>query len=362
MDAGSGTGRDSLLTRTLTSIEKAVRFALPYWASVVVVNLGDPEVLALLDRERRPRWEFPRGRPAKGEDQSREMITELELLRAEGWDYLLVPAMALGWLEQHGRFKQHLEREYRVVCKEDTCLIFGLATPDQAGSRTAPDELPLPPPEMIGLVGGAMEPKSFFESGARAATWIAELLEANGRSIRDVDDLLDFGCGCGRVIRHWKAKTGARLRGTDYNPYLIDWCRANLPFAEFELNTLESPLSYPDETFDLAYALSVFTHLRESLQRLWIKELTRVLRPGGLLLLTVHGRRYTDWLTSEEAERFESGQLVVRGSELSGSDFCATFHPERYVGEVLGQELEMLDYSVAPTRDSHQDGALFLKP
>lgn len=344
------------------SIEKAVRFALPHWASVVVVNLGDPEVLALLDRERRPWREFPRGRPGEGGDQSRQMITELEHLRAEGWDYLLIPSMGLGWLEQHSRFKQYVEREYRVVCKEDACVILGLDTANQASSRMAPDGLPLPSPEMVGLVGGSMNPQFFVESGATAAAWIAQMLEDNDKSIRDVDDLLDFGCGCGRIIRHWKAMTGSRLRGTDYNPYLIDWCRANLLFAEFELNALDSSLGYPDETFDLVYAYSVFTHLRESLQHHWIRELTRVLRSDGLLVLTVHGRSYMDWLDHEEAERFEAGQLVVRESGLSGTDFCATFHPQRYVRETLGQGLEMLDYSVAPTRDAHQDAVLFLKP
>jgi SAM-dependent methyltransferase len=154
----------------------------------------------------------------------------------------------------------------------------------------------------------------------------------------------------------------SQLADSARRTYLGEWCRTNLPFADFELNSLESSLGYPDEIFDLVYAFSVFTHLRESLQFHWIKELARMLRPGGLLLLTVHGRSYMPSLDREEAARFESGQLVVREPRLSGSDFCATLHPEHYVREILGQRLEILDYSAAPTRDANQDAVLFLKP
>ena len=63
--------------------------------------------------------------------------------------------------------------------------------------------------------------------------------------------MLDFGCGCGRVMRWWKDLESTRLHGTDYNPYLVAWCRQNLPFAEFSVNGLEAGLDLPDGHFDL---------------------------------------------------------------------------------------------------------------
>jgi SAM-dependent methyltransferase len=348
----------------LSSIRAAVRFALPYWASVLVVSLADSDLLLALDREGHSGWEFPEPswQGTDGRPEGAALIGEIERLRAEGWDYLLVPAPAFAWLDRHRELREHLENEYRPVLEEDACLIFQLEKRDKGLPETAPDGLPLPPADMIGLVGGTMSPGSFFESGASTARWITEMLQENGTRIQDRAAILDFGCGCGRVIRHWREATGASLHGTDYNPHLVAWCRANLSFADFYVNGPEPPLPHPDGTFDFIYAISVLTHLQESSQKSWMTELTRVLKHGGRLLVTVHGRSYLDWLDRAESKRFESGDVVVRQSELSGSDFCATFHPEKFVRDVLGQGLEMLDYSTAPTRDARQDAVLFCKP
>jgi cyclopropane fatty-acyl-phospholipid synthase-like methyltransferase len=47
------------------------------------------------------------------------------------------------------------------------------------------------------------------------------MLQENGTGIQDRAAILDFGCGCGRVIRHRREATGASLHGTDYNPHLV---------------------------------------------------------------------------------------------------------------------------------------------
>ena len=90
------------------------------------------------------------------------------------------------------------------------------------------------------------------------------------------------------------------------------------------------------------YALSVFTHLTEELQRAWRDELRRVLRPGGRLLLTTHGRSYLPRLDSDERNRFEEGELVVRWSDLPGSNLCSAYHPEAYVRSTLADGFELL--------------------
>jgi hypothetical protein len=41
---------------------------------------------------------------------------------------------------------------------------------------------------------------------------------------------------------------------------------------------------------------------------------------------------------------FERGELVVHGGELEGSNYCAAFHPERYVREILAQGFEVLEF------------------
>lgn len=207
--------------------------------------------------------------------------------------------------------------------------------------RSVVEGLPLPPARLMLKVAGTTDADWFVTSGRRAAESIAAALERRGRDVRRLESVLDLGCGCGRVIRHWR-DLPARVHGTDANGELIAWCSENLPFARFARNDLAPPLPYDDDSFDLVYALSVLTHLPEPLQLAWLAELRRVLRPGGWLLLTTHGDAYVGRLRPDERRRFEDGDVVVRWPEAAGSNLCTVFHPESYIRRVLtaGFELE----------------------
>src|SRR5262245_40287294 len=160
--------------------------------------------------------------------------------------------------------------------------------------------VPLPPPRLMHLVAASEDVGWFLDAGQRGASCLREILERNGVPLESLGAILDFGCGAGRVLRHFESLRGPELHGTDYNPTLIAWCAKNLPFARFEVNGLGGGLAYADNTFDLIYALSVFTHLTEPLQHFWIRELTRVARPGGYLFITVHGDHYAPQLDGDD--------------------------------------------------------------
>ena len=49
------------------------------------------------------------------------------------------------------------------------------------------------------------------------------------------------------------------------------------------------PLRFDDETFDLVYSLSIFSHLSADMVDAWLGELTRVTKPAGLVIVTFHG-------------------------------------------------------------------------
>ncbi len=210
--------------------------------------------------------------------------------------------------------------------------------------RSANRGLPLPPSRLIFLVAGTNDLRWFLGSGAEAAASIRDTLGANGVDLNSLGAILDFGCGAGRTLRHWHDLTTTKVCGTDYNPRLVDWCRSSLAFADIRRNGLTGGVNWPDATFDLIYALSVFTHLTEPVGLAWVDELTRALKPGGHLLITTHGDHYRANLNEPERTDYDAGRAVVRRPRREGSNDCATFHPPAYVRDRLAQGLTVVDH------------------
>lgn len=210
--------------------------------------------------------------------------------------------------------------------------------------RANPPDLPVPPAALLMRVAGSPNVRWFLEGGRLALTSITDALDRQGVAAGNLDTVLDFGCGCGRVVRHWPGVSGATMSGVDYNPELIGWCRKNLPFGAFQVNQLAPPLAFGDASFDLVYALSVFTHLPEALQNAWLDELARVLRPGGHLLLTLHGEHYRPELTDAERAVFDADDLVVRHAIVAGTNRCTTFHPPAYVQQQMQRGLTLVEH------------------
>jgi SAM-dependent methyltransferase len=228
----------------------------------------------------------------------------------------------------------------------------------------APDGLPIPPSDLIFLVAGTADISWFLKGGSLAAESITDAMRQSGAPVEKLGSILDFGCGCGRVLRHWHSLPDTRVCGVDYNPSLVAWCKANLPFAEVRINQLAPPLPYDDNEFDLVYALSVFTHLTEDLQSAWIKELSRVVKPGGFLVISTHGQRYMHRLNEQEKAQFESGRLVVKNNtKAPGSNMCSAYHPSAYVRDRMAAGLEMVQFVPEGARGNpKQDLYVLRKP
>lgn len=200
----------------------------------------------------------------------------------------------------------------------------------------APDGLPFPSEKLIHAVAGTSDRAWFWQGGQLGAQTIRDILARRQITISSRQRILDFGCGCGRVLRHLapEAAPGA-LHGTDYNPALVRWCARTLRSATVARNRLTPPTAYPDATFDFIYAFSVFTHLTEPLQHGWLAELRRISRPGGLILITTHGDRYQAQMGEADRARYSRGELVVWSGESEGKNRCAAFHPPSFVREQL---------------------------
>jgi SAM-dependent methyltransferase len=194
----------------------------------------------------------------------------------------------------------------------------------------------LPPPRLRLLVDGRSgDAGRFLRVGAQMCDSITAAVTDSGSRVEEMRAVLDFGCGSGRVARHWASVEGPEIHGCDYNAELVAWCDANLPFLRATRNELAPPTHYVAESFDLIYALSVLSHLSEPLQQAWVAEFRRLLRPGGLLVVSVLGESVRERLSDEERRCFDHGELVVERPRLAGRNLCTAYHPRRYVAESL---------------------------
>jgi SAM-dependent methyltransferase len=119
---------------------------------------------------------------------------------------------------------------------------------------------------------------------------IADALAQSGFKIESAGRVLDFGCSSGRVIRVFPPlHPDVEWHGCDPNEGAIRWAQQHLPEVRFAVSPQEPPLPFPDEHFDVAYAVSIWSHFGESAALRWLEEMRRLIRPGGRLLITVQG-------------------------------------------------------------------------
>lgn len=151
-------------------------------------------------------------------------------------------------------------------------------------------QLPVPPQGLRATGCGGHSVASHLYTGAEDCKMLLELAGLFGdRSPAATRSVLDFGSGCGRALRWFGlALPDAALHGVDVRAASIEWCAANLPGA-FHCTSTEPPLPFDEASFDLVYALSVFSHLSRPQQLAWMRELARVTRPDGLILVSTHG-------------------------------------------------------------------------
>ena len=176
---------------------------------------------------------------------------------------------------------------------------------------------------------------SFYNSSKDTAKWLVSFFERYTK-LQDIN-ILDWGCGPGRVIRHLPDLTDetCQFHGTDYNRRYIEWCNKNIEGVTFSSNKLTPPLSYEDNFFEIVYGISIFTHLSERMHWAWFDELVRVIKPGGILIITLQGLVFRAKLTDTEKREFDRGNLVNRSKTKEGHRTFSAFHPSSFVQELV---------------------------
>jgi len=151
-------------------------------------------------------------------------------------------------------------------------------------------QLPLPEPHRRMRVHGSDHLDSFLIEGYSTFKKVELALEElSGKTYADFSNILDWGCGCGRITRHFNDLKNSRITGIDVDEDNARWCQENLPFGSFHVVPLTPPTSLEEASFDLIVGISIFTHLNEEAQYDWLQELNRLAKRDAYLLVTVSG-------------------------------------------------------------------------
>jgi SAM-dependent methyltransferase len=218
--------------------------------------------------------------------------------------------------------------------------------------------LPLPPALLRYRVSELLSTEMFLRVGEGCALHIDKQVQTMGMSFPDVERVLDFGCGCGRTVRWLMERYPAtHFYGADVDGDAIEWCAQNLHNGAFVKNRPEPPLPFQSGYFDVVYCFSVFTHLDERMQDMWLIEIKRILKPGGIVILTVYGEKTVCTLGDEAADVLKgAGFMHRRSRKLSGivpDWYNTSWHSQTYIVARLDALFTDVRYTVVP--DGSQD-------
>ena len=120
--------------------------------------------------------------------------------------------------------------------------------------------------------------------------------------------LLDIGCGTGHHMAALRER-GFEVAGVDGSEKMLEHARANNPGADIKRADVEE-ISFPDASFDFVLCVEVLRYLPDSLP--CIREMARVLKPGGVCLATAAPTFNLNgyWVVNRIASLMRVGDLV----------------------------------------------------
>jgi len=230
---------------------------------------------------------------------------------------------------------------------------------------------PLPPARLAGYILGKEPGDEVVENYRRMGGHLRDVVcdHLGDRWPRDGARALDFGCGCGRVLRQFARDVRAgQLVGCDIDADSVAWVASRLAPVEAVRNGEQPPLPFDDATFDVAWSFSVFPHLTDHWAD-WLLELRRVVRPGGRVLISVMGEGSSEAIAGEPWDPDRIGMTVrsyarpwpAGGPMILHSEWWLRAHWGRafhivdvVAGAVADQDLVVLERPAtpAPTREA----------
>lgn len=212
----------------------------------------------------------------------------------------------------------------------------------------------------------------------------------DSRGIRIGSDwvILDFGSCWGRISRFFMRDVPKRnIQGVDVEKEFVDICNNLFDSYAFSVCQAMPPLEVVSSSVNLICAYSVFSHLSEAAFLAWLREFSRILKPGGIIAFTTRNEEFMDYCASLNSSKgelsgyqlalatavggntslrqkyragefiFVSSHGVSGGGSMNESFYGEAFIPQVYIQNRLAEEFETIDYK--PIGQAY-DQALFV--
>lgn len=140
--------------------------------------------------------------------------------------------------------------------------------------------------------------ENYLQFGKKQAQGFRDVYEQSFGVLGQRDGIIEIGCSAGRLIRWFEpeATRQAIVWGADIDASAITWAQQNLPKSlNFFTNTTSPHLPFADESFNLVFGGSLFTHIGE-LADAWFLEIRRLLRKErSMAIITLNDENTIEW-------------------------------------------------------------------
>jgi SAM-dependent methyltransferase len=229
-----------------------------------------------------------------------------------------------------------------------------------------PAEIPLPPAKLTQRAIWT-DPRTFDKWGYALKRKFDEAIRAHLPEPHTGHRLLDWGCGAGRMakylVREWV------YTGIDIDREAIGWCTENIKGGTFQIQDLQPDTRFAADTFDAAIGISIFTHLREQDQFAWLKELSRVVKPAGVVAVSVNcgtslhnAGNAADVSGALKLKGFcdTGAEMTLNGVTADDTYYRNIYHTHDYIRRNWAREFEILE--ILPGFVGNMQDMVFLRP
>ncbi len=179
-----------------------------------------------------------------------------------------------------------------------------------------------------------------------------------GQYVSRSADILDVGCGYGRVLGQLNSAGFTRLTGVDMSSRMINTGRKHFPRLAFFPITA-GHLALKDNAVDAVLLIAVMTCIEtDAAQLALMGEIKRVLKPGGIIYFSDFLLN-TDRRNIDRYRRFDEQYGCYGVFELPDGAVLRHHHPDHIARIISGFRTIMFEKRVFPTMNGHQSNGFY---